>query len=150
MVPRVRLFSGEEYCQLTHYALSLTPSAGSSRAPVGQKAFLQGMKQWISDPATALYDFAKNRDLIFSKEAEVSIGDDPDQIEAAVDALCDDDRATLQTNVSRIKRKLVDKVGRLAADQYAIVRGRDGVYRIAVIKEWRKRMESPAFICPEC
>ena len=27
-----------------------------------------------------------------------------------------DDRATLQTNVSRIKRKLVDKVGRLAAD----------------------------------
>ena len=30
--------TGEEYCQLTHYALSLTPSAGSSQAPVGQKA----------------------------------------------------------------------------------------------------------------
>ena len=52
-----------------------------------------------------------------------------------MDALCDDDRATLQTNVSRIKRKLVDKVGRLAADQYAIVRGRDGVYRIAVPRD---------------
>lgn len=61
-----------------------------------------------------------------------TVYDDPDQIEAAVDALCDDDRATLQTNVSRIKRKLVDKLGRIAADQYAIVRGRDGVYRIAV------------------
>ena len=61
-----------------------------------------------------------------------TIYDDPDQIEAAVDALCDDNRATLQTNVSRIKRKLVDKVGRLAADQYAIVRGKDGVYKIAV------------------
>lgn len=30
--------TGEEYCQLTHYALSLTPSAGSSQAPAGQKA----------------------------------------------------------------------------------------------------------------
>lgn len=59
----------------------------------------------------------------------------PDQIEAAVDALCDDDRATLQTNVSRIKRKLVEKVGKIAADQYAIVRGRDNVYRIAVPRE---------------
>ncbi len=64
-----------------------------------------------------------------------TVYDDPDQIEAAVDALCDDDRATLQTNVSRIKRKLVDKLGRTAADQYAIVRGRDGVYRIAVPRD---------------
>ena len=61
-----------------------------------------------------------------------TIYDNPDQIEAAVDALCDDNRATLQTNVSRIKRKLVDKVGKIAADQYAIVRGKDNVYRIAV------------------
>ena len=64
-----------------------------------------------------------------------TVYDDPDQIEAAVDALCDDDRATLQTNVSRIKRKLVDKVGRIAADYYAIVRGKDGVYRIAVPRD---------------
>ena len=59
----------------------------------------------------------------------------PDQIEAAVDALCDDGRATLQTNVSRIKRKLVEKVGKIAADQYAIVRGKDNVYRIAVPRD---------------
>lgn len=56
----------------------------------------------------------------------------PDQIEAAVDALCDDSRTTLQTNISRIKRKLVEKVGKIAAEQYAIIRGRDNVYRIAV------------------
>ena len=56
-------------------------------------------------------------------------------LEAAVDALCDDDRATLQTNVSRIKRKLVEKVGKIAADQYAIVRGKDNVYRIAVPRD---------------
>ena len=59
----------------------------------------------------------------------------PDQIEAAVDALCDDDRATLQTNISRIKRKLVDKVGKIAAEQYAIIRGKDNIYRIAVPRD---------------
>ena len=64
-----------------------------------------------------------------------TIYDNPNQIEAAVDALCDDDRATLQTNVSRIKRKLVEKVGKIAADQYAIVRGKDNVYRIAVPRD---------------
>ena len=61
-----------------------------------------------------------------------TVYDNPDQIEAAVDALCDDDRSTLQTNISRIKRKLVEKVGKIAAEQYAIVRGKDNVYRIAV------------------
>ena len=30
--------TGEEYCQLTHYALSLSPNAGSSQTPAGQKA----------------------------------------------------------------------------------------------------------------
>ena len=30
--------TGEEYCQLTHYALSLSPNTGSSPALPGQKA----------------------------------------------------------------------------------------------------------------
>ena len=30
--------TGEEYCQLTHYALSISPNSGSSPAPPGQKA----------------------------------------------------------------------------------------------------------------
>ncbi len=30
--------TGEEYCQLTHYALSFSPNAGSSQASTGQKA----------------------------------------------------------------------------------------------------------------
>lgn len=64
-----------------------------------------------------------------------TVYDDPDQIDAAVDALCDDGRATLQTNISRIKRKLVEKLGKIAAEQYAIVRGKDGVYRIAVSRD---------------
>ena len=64
-----------------------------------------------------------------------TVYDNPDQIEAAVDALCDDDRATLQTNISRIKRKLIEKVGKIAADRYAIVRGKDNIYRIAVPRD---------------
>ena len=64
-----------------------------------------------------------------------TVYDNPDQIEAAVDALCDDGRATLQTNISRIKRKLVEKVGKIAAEQYAIVRGKDNIYRIAVPRD---------------
>ena len=39
-----------------------------------QKAFLEEMHQRIDKAVKALYDFALNRDLIFSKEAEVSIG----------------------------------------------------------------------------
>lgn len=39
-----------------------------------QKAFLEEMHQRITKAVKALYDFALNRDLIFSKEAEVSIG----------------------------------------------------------------------------
>lgn len=30
--------TGEEYCQLTHYALSLSPNSGPSQAPAGRKA----------------------------------------------------------------------------------------------------------------
>ena len=64
-----------------------------------------------------------------------TVYDDPERIEAAVDTLCDDSRAALQITVSRIKRKIVEKVGKVAAGQYAIVRGRDGVYRINVPRE---------------
>ena len=39
-----------------------------------QKAFLEEMHQRIAKAVKALYDFALNRDLIFSKEAEISIG----------------------------------------------------------------------------
>ncbi|MBQ7643848.1 MAG: hypothetical protein IJS84_02340, partial [Spirochaetales bacterium] len=39
-----------------------------------KEAFQRQIKQWISNAATALYDFAKNRDNIFSDEAEAKIG----------------------------------------------------------------------------
>ncbi len=38
--------TGEEYCQLTHYALSLSPNTGSSQAPAGRKDPKEDEWQW--------------------------------------------------------------------------------------------------------
>ena len=57
--------------------------------------------------------------------------DDPASAADAVDALCDDSRATFYTNLSRIKKKITDAPGRVAAGKYAILRGNDNVYRVA-------------------
>ena len=57
--------------------------------------------------------------------------DDPRMIEDAVDTLCDDSRVTFYSNLSRIKRKLTEAGGSGAAQKYAILRGKDNVYRVA-------------------
>lgn len=56
--------------------------------------------------------------------------DDKDLIEDAVESICDEEKVSWYTNVSRIKRKITDKLGRRAAEQYIIRRGDDGLYRI--------------------
>ena len=57
--------------------------------------------------------------------------DDKDVIEDAVEGICDEEKVTWYTNVSRIKRKIIDKLGKRAAEQYIIKRGNDGLYRIS-------------------
>ena len=49
-----------------------------------------------------------------------------------VDNVLDDSRVTLYANLSRIKKKITLAAGRAAADRYAILRGKDDVYRLAV------------------
>ena len=61
--------------------------------------------------------------------------ENPDAITDAVDNLLDDSRLTLYANLSRIKKKLTLAAGRAAADKYAILRGKDNAYRIAVARE---------------
>ena len=56
--------------------------------------------------------------------------EDPSRLEDAVDALCGDSRAAFHTNISRIKRKIVDAIGPDAAKDYIIYRHGDGLYRI--------------------
>ena len=57
--------------------------------------------------------------------------DDPDAVADAVDTLLDDSRVTLYSNLSRIKRKITDAAGARAAKMYAILRGKDIVYRVS-------------------
>ncbi|MEE0237591.1 MAG: hypothetical protein UD961_15730 [Bacteroidales bacterium] len=59
------------------------------------------------------------------------IYDDRSLIEDAVEGICDEEKATWYTNVSRIKRKITDKLGKRAAKQYIIGRCEDGLYRIS-------------------
>ena len=61
------------------------------------------------------------------------IYDDRSLIEDAVEGICDEEKVTWYTNVSRIKRKITDKLGKRAAEQYIIRRGPDSLYRIGAI-----------------
>ena len=80
-------------------------------------------------PVDALWKYYDELCDIYGKQ---TVYDDQDMILAAVEALCDDYRTTLYTNVSRIRRKLTDKLGRKAAEPYIISRGADNMYRIFV------------------
>lgn len=80
-------------------------------------------------PVDALWKYYDELCDIYGKQ---TVYDDRDMILAAVEALCDDYRTTLYTNVSRIRKKLTDKLGRKAAEPYLISRGADNMYRIPV------------------
>ena len=60
-----------------------------------------------------------------------TVYDDINLIEDAVEGICDEEKVTWYTNVSRIKRKITDRLGRRTAEQYIIRRGEDGLYRIS-------------------
>ena len=62
-----------------------------------------------------------------------TVYDDIDLIEDAVEGICDEEKVTWYTNVSRIKRKITDMLGKRAAEQYIIRRGPDSLYRIGAI-----------------
>lgn len=64
-----------------------------------------------------------------------TVYDDIDLIEDAVEGICDEEKVTWYTNVSRIKRKVSDRIGKRAAGQYIIRRGKDGLYRIEAAKQ---------------
>ena len=63
-----------------------------------------------------------------------TVYDDIDLIEDAVEGICDEEKVTWYTNVSRIKRKVTDKLGKRAAEQYIIRRFDDGLYRISAMQ----------------
>ena len=77
-------------------------------------------------------DFWKHYDELVEIYRRMTRFEDEDAILDAVDNVLDDSRVTLYANLSRIKKKITLAAGRAAADRYAILRGKDDVYRIAV------------------
>ncbi len=61
-----------------------------------------------------------------------TVYDDPELIKDAVESLCDGYKGALYTNISRIKRKLVDKLGAMASEPYVISKDKRGMYTISV------------------
>ncbi len=79
-------------------------------------------------PVDDLYMYYDELLKIYSSQ---TVYDDEETVKDAVGALVDDTRTTLYTNVSRIKKKLTDKLGARAAAPLLITRT-DGIYRIPV------------------
>ena len=82
-------------------------------------------------PADDLYLYYDELLKIYMSQ---TVYDDMDAAQEAVGALVDDYKTTLYTNVSRIKKKLTDKLGQKAAAPLLITRA-DGVYRIPLKRE---------------
>lgn len=61
-----------------------------------------------------------------------SVFGDMELIEDSIDAICEDDRKTLYTNISRIRKKLKDKGGDWIAQRYSIRRNDAGMYVLPV------------------
>lgn len=76
-------------------------------------------------------DFWEHYDELVGIYREMTRFEDEVAITDAVDAVVDDNRVTLYANLSRIKKKITEAAGRAAADKYAILRGKDNVYRLA-------------------
>lgn len=80
-------------------------------------------------------DFWMHYDELLEIYRHFTVFFDRDRTEAAVDALCDDDRRTLRVNISRIRRKVREAGGEGAAARYAVTLGKDGAYRIPFGRE---------------
>lgn len=80
-------------------------------------------------------DFWKYYDELVEIYRKMTRFEDEDAITDAVDNVLDDSRVTLYANLSRIKKKITEAAGRAAADKYAILRGKDNVYRLAVSRD---------------
>ena len=97
--------------------------------PVERSLYILFLKYEQGISAKDIWQYYDELCEIYSHQ---TVYDDNNRIEAAVDTLCDDNRAAFHTNISRIKRKISDAVGKTEAEKYAILRDKTGVYKIAV------------------
>lgn len=95
--------------------------------PMERTLYILLMRYPQGIPVDDLYLYYDELCGIYSKQ---TVFGDMDIVKDAVGALVDDYKTTLYTNVSRIKKKITDKLGRKAAP-YIIIR-ENGTYSIKV------------------
>lgn len=71
------------------------------------------------------------KDLFRIYESQTVYGDG-ELIADSIDALCEDDMSTLRTNISRIKKKIKDKVGDWVSQRYVIRKDEENRYFLNV------------------
>lgn len=72
----------------------------------------------------------KYREELSDIYGNMTVYDDMGNILNIIDNICDEDKSAWYTNISRIKRKITGKLGKLSAEKYIIKRCNDGLYRI--------------------
>lgn len=111
------------------------PDFGNARIrlnPMERTLYILVMRYPEGVPSDELWRFYDELCDIYGKQ---TVYDDPELIQNAIESICDDYKTTLYTNVSRIKKKLVDKLGQRAAVPYIITRDASGKYKIGVSRE---------------
>ena len=117
--------------------IALSPDGTLSLLDYGRKVKLSPMERALytlllkHEEGILAEDMWKYYDELVGIYGRMTWFDDPQMIADAVDTLCDDSRVTFYSNLSRIKRKLTEAGGSGAAQRYAILRGKDNVYRVA-------------------
>ena len=110
-------------------SLICTPSSsGSTSIPLERTLYILFLRYPDGINADELWRYWDELCKIYGSQM---VYDDRSLIEDAVEGICDEEKVTWYTNVSRIKRKITDKLGKRAAEQYIIRRGEDGLYRIS-------------------
>lgn len=72
----------------------------------------------------------KYREELSDIYGNMTVYDDMENILNIIDNICDEDKSAWYTNISRIKRKITGKLGKLSAEKYIIKRCKGGLYRI--------------------
>ena len=111
------------------------PDAGDARirlTPMERTLYILFLRYPEGNNADELWRYWDELCEIYGSQ---TVYDDIDLIEDAVEGICDEEKVTWYTNVSRIKRKVSDRIGKRAAEQYIIRRGKDGLYRIEAAKQ---------------
>jgi len=126
--------SKEGRITLTAKGLSFPDNGGAFTrlTPMERSLYILLLKTPQGISAEDFWRYSEELSEIYFRQ---TASDDPDVVRDAVDAICDEDRGTLYTNISRIRRKIISTLGKAYSLPYLITRGSDGAYGIPIPRE---------------